>query len=127
MGAFVIRNVTGGAMKICCNPVVAPVVLFLLAFPGRGCGAGGVPPPVAHPRFAEKEHIPGTSDTGKLNDFLYRGTQPTEKGLKNLRKLGIDRIVDLRGEFPWTMEREPRHAAKLGMRMRLISIPGNGW
>ena len=83
------------------------------------------PAPLAHPRYAKKVHIDGVSDAGKLNDYLYRGTQPSEKGLKHLRRLGIDTIVDLRGEFHGQMESERRHAAKLGMR--LISIPGNGW
>jgi protein-tyrosine phosphatase len=81
--------------------------------------------PVSHPRYAKKLHIEGVSDAGKVNDYLYRGTQPNEKGLKHLRKLGIDTIVDLRGEFHHTMENERRHAAKLGMR--LVLIPGNGW
>jgi tyrosine-protein phosphatase SIW14 len=81
--------------------------------------------PVQHPPFAQKVDIPGISDAGKLNDYLYRGTQPDEKGLKNLRKLGIDMIVDLRGEFPWKVKKESEHAKKLGMH--LIRIPGNGW
>jgi tyrosine-protein phosphatase SIW14 len=80
---------------------------------------------VDHPPFAQKIHIPGVSDAGKVNDYLYRGTQPGEKGLKHLQKLGIDTIVDLRGEFPWEVKKEGSRAEKLGMRV--VSIPGNGW
>jgi hypothetical protein len=33
------------------------------------------------PAFAEKIHVPGVSDVGKVNDFLYRGTQPKTEGV----------------------------------------------
>jgi tyrosine-protein phosphatase SIW14 len=81
--------------------------------------------PVEHPPFARKVDIPGISDAGKVNDYIYRGTQPNDEGLKNLHKLGIDTIIDLRGEFPWQVKKESEHAKKLGMH--LIRIPGNGW
>src|SRR2546428_9783273 len=45
--------------------------------------------------FAEKIHISGISDAGKVNEFLYRGTQPKEEGVEQLKQLGIDTIVDL--------------------------------
>ena len=88
-----------------------------------GLGALPAAAPVSHPRYAKKLHIEGVSDAGKVNDYLYRGTQPNEKGLKHLRKLGIDTIVDLRGEFHHTMENERRHAAKLGLSLIHISEP----
>ena len=94
---------------------------------------GSVPPDQAspsfasspQPAFAEKMHISGVADAGKVNDFLYRGTQPNAQGLDALEKLGVDTIVDLRGEFHSTMETERARAESRGMR--LISIPGNGW
>lgn len=58
-------------------------------------------------------------DAGKVNEYLYRGTQPGEKGL------GIDTIVDLPGEFLWEAKKDRSRAKKLGMR--LASIAGNGW
>lgn len=82
-------------------------------------------PLLSHPAYAKKIHIAGVSDAGKLNNYLYRGTQPSKRGLRNLRRLGIDTIVDLRGEFRSEMKREREYAAKLGMR--LVLIPGNGW
>src|SRR5215471_12124834 len=60
--------------------------------------------PSPQPAFAEKIHISGLSDAGKVNDFLYRGTQPNSEGVEALHKLGVDTIVDLRGEFRGTME-----------------------
>ncbi|HKE08610.1 MAG TPA: tyrosine-protein phosphatase [Candidatus Acidoferrum sp.] len=77
------------------------------------------------PAFAEKIHISGMSDAGKVNDFLYRGTQPNSEGVEALHKLGVDTIVDLRGEFRGTMETERKRAESCGMH--LVSIPGNGW
>jgi tyrosine-protein phosphatase SIW14 len=75
--------------------------------------------------FAEKIQIPGISNVGKVNEFLYRGTQPNEEGVEQLKKLGVDTIVDLRDERRDTMEKERKHAESLGMRV--VNIPGNGW
>jgi tyrosine-protein phosphatase SIW14 len=77
------------------------------------------------PAFAEKIQIPGLSDAGKVSEFLYRGSQPNENGIEELHKLGVTLIVDLRGEFKGTREKERSEAEKFGIR--LISIPGNGW
>jgi protein tyrosine/serine phosphatase len=77
------------------------------------------------PLFAKKIDIPGISDAGRVNEFLYRGTQPNEEGVEQLKKLGIHTIVDLRGEKPGTIEKEREQAEALGMRF--LSIAGNGW
>ena len=81
--------------------------------------------PSPQPAFAEKIHISGLSDAGKVSDFLYRGTQPNAQGVEALEKLGVDTIVDLRGEFHGTMETERVRAESRGMHF--VSIPGNGW
>ena len=41
----------------------------------------------------ELERVPNFH---KLNDALYRGAQPTKKGIENLKGLGIKTIVNLR-------------------------------
>lgn len=82
-------------------------------------------PPSQQVAFAQKIDIPGISDAGKVDDFFYRGTQPKEEGLEYLKKLGIDTIVDLRGERRGTMEKERKHAQSLGIRF--VNIPGDGW
>ncbi len=107
------------------NPVSVFLTLLLLTFHASNCAAGQDNASVAHPPFAEKVHIPGISNTGKLTNFLYRGTQPNLEGVEQLKKLGIDTIVDLRGERRGTMEKERRHAESLGIR--LVNIPGSGW
>jgi hypothetical protein len=68
------------------------------------------------PAFAEKIHINGVKDAGKLNDHLYRGTQPNQNGLKELQKRGITKIVDLRGESRHESETEKKRAEELGMK-----------
>jgi hypothetical protein len=60
-------------------------------------------------RFAEKLRIPGISDAGKVNDFLYRRTQAHKEGIEQLKKLGVDTIVDLRGERPARWKRTRIH------------------
>jgi protein tyrosine/serine phosphatase len=81
--------------------------------------------PGPQPAFAEKIQIAGVSDAGKVNDYLYRGTQPHNEGLESLKRLGVDTIVDLRGERRGTEEKETRNAAILGIHV--VNIPGNGW
>ena len=101
------------------------MLLFLIA-PTGGCAAHHHTAPSPQQfAFADKIHIPGISDAGKVNEFLYRGTQPNEEGVEQLKELGIDTIVNLRGERHDTMERERKHAESLGMRF--VNIPGNGW
>ena len=69
--------------------------------------------------------MPGVSDFGKINDFLYRGAQPKNGGVEQLKNLGVDTIVDLRGEFHGLIENERRRAESLGIRF--INLPGSGW
>jgi hypothetical protein len=40
--------------------------------------------------------LPGAGNLYKINDNLYRSAQPTEQGMKNLKKLGIKTIINLR-------------------------------
>lgn len=73
----------------------------------------------------QKLNIPGIRDAGKVNDYLYRGAQPSESALKELRQLGINTIVDLRGEREGLMETERKNAQAMGIEV--INLPGNGW
>jgi protein tyrosine/serine phosphatase len=45
--------------------------------------------------------------------------------MEQLKKFGIDTIVDLRGELPGLMEKERQRAESLGIRF--INLPGSGW
>jgi protein tyrosine phosphatase (PTP) superfamily phosphohydrolase (DUF442 family) len=75
--------------------------------------------------YGEKLHISGIPNSGKINDFLYRGAQPKEQGLPELKKLGITTVVDLRSEDPQKAEWERKQAEALGMRF--VHIPVGGW
>jgi protein tyrosine phosphatase (PTP) superfamily phosphohydrolase (DUF442 family) len=82
-------------------------------------------PAVRLPAIAEKIYVPGISDFGKVNDFLYRGAQPKDDGVEELKKFGIDTIIDLRGELHGLIENERQRAESLGIRF--INLPGSGW
>jgi protein tyrosine/serine phosphatase len=60
-----------------------------------------------------------------VNEYLYRGAQPKEEGIEELKKPGLTPSLDLRGERHGLMEKERAHSGLLGMR--LVSIPGTGW
>jgi tyrosine-protein phosphatase SIW14 len=108
------------------NWCVGALLAGLLVLSGSADVAADSKATVEHTRYAEKLEIPGVPDAGKINAYLYRGAQPSEKGLKELKALHIDTIVDLRGELRFfLLKRERQHAQALGMRV--VSIPGNGW
>ncbi len=75
--------------------------------------------------YGEKLKLPGLHNGGRVNDFLFRGAQPREEGLPELKKLGVTTIVDLRGEDPGTRDRERQQAEALGLRF--VNIPVSGW
>lgn len=77
------------------------------------------------PPIAEKIHLDGVSDAGKINAHLYRGSQPSQQGVESLRKQGVTTIIDLRGEFHKQSAGEQKHAESLGMKF--VLIPGDGW
>jgi tyrosine-protein phosphatase SIW14 len=105
----------------------AILILFFLSFPQPFFAQQLQTVSVSknHPEFAEKIHIDGVKDAGKLGPHLYRGTQPSKKGLRNLKKLGVTTVVDLRGEFRHESTKERRESEALGMHF--VLIPGNGW
>ena len=106
---------------------VLPSSLSLfLAAASIGCGVRHkAAPPTEQSTFAQKISVPGIADFGRVNDFLYRGAQPKEEGVEQLKKFGIDTVVDLRGELHGLVENERQHAESLGMRF--VNLPGSGW
>lgn len=106
--------------------VLPSFLLLCLATASIGCGARhNAAPPAGQFPVAQEISVPGISDFGKVNDFLYRGGQPKGEGVEELKKLGIDTIVDLRGELHGVIENERQRAESLGMRF--INLPGSGW
>jgi protein tyrosine phosphatase (PTP) superfamily phosphohydrolase (DUF442 family) len=101
--------------------------LFSTAFAVcTGHASGGRTDTKKHaPAFAEKIHIHGISDAGKVNEYLFRGSQPNKEAISELHKLGVTLIVDLRGESKRRRDQEHEQAKSLGMRF--VNISGNGW
>lgn len=77
------------------------------------------------PAYGEKLRIAGIHNAGKIDGLLYRGAQPQQTGLEELKKLGITTIVDLRRDDRQKADWEGREAARLGMRF--VYIPVSGW
>ncbi len=77
---------------------------------------------LSFPLFAR---IAGIHNAGKITNTFYRGAQPNEMGLSELKLLGITTIVDLRGEDRERILWERQHAESLGMCF--VNIPVSGW
>ncbi|HKW33020.1 MAG TPA: tyrosine-protein phosphatase [Candidatus Acidoferrum sp.] len=82
-------------------------------------------PKAVQPTLGRKLHIAGIHNAGKINDVLFRGAQPEENGLAELKKMGITTIVNLRGEDREKFEWERKESESLGMRF--VHIPVSGW
>ncbi len=59
-----------------------------------------------------------------VNEVLYRGGQPTEAGVKELAKMGVKTIIDLRGADE-KAKKEETWAQNSGIRF--INKPLNNW
>lgn len=100
-------------------------LLFVLA-PGLSAQSPAqAAPPAVESAYGMKLQIAGIRNAGKITDFLYRGAQPREQGLSELKKLGVTTIVDLRSEDREKTAWESKVAESLGMRF--VHIPVGGW
>ena len=68
--------------------------------------------------MARKTLLKGVGDFAEVTPTLYRGSQPTHEGFKELAKIGIKIVVDVRGT---KRDGEGREVRKLGMQY--VSIP----
>ncbi len=84
--------------------------------------SGVITPSVMSSAYGDKLKIPGIPNPGKINEGLYRGAQPNEQGLEELKKLGITTIVDLRAEDRQKTEWERKEAERLGIHFVHIPI-----
>ena len=112
------------------RPRATLVLLLLLPLPLLAQTAAPTSAPVAAPAFpplahGEKLRITGIPHAGKISETLYRGAQPQEVGLSELKLLGITTIVDLRGEDRDKIAWERKRAESLGLRF--VHIPVDGW
>ena len=64
-------------------------VLLLIAFTAPRAWGG-------NSDWAKAVRLAGAPNLHKVTDSLYRGAQPTEEGFKNLERLGIKTVINLR-------------------------------
>ena len=50
----------------------------------------------ANPKWAAEMNLPGLPNLHKVSENLYRGAQPTIEGMRQLEKMGIKTIINLR-------------------------------
>jgi tyrosine-protein phosphatase SIW14 len=67
--------------------------------------------------------VPGVPNFHQINDHLYRGAQPSTEGLRNLSKLGVRTVIDLRGTGSRSLAEKKTVEAD---GMRYISMPLSG-
>jgi tyrosine-protein phosphatase SIW14 len=68
--------------------------------------------------FGQKRKIKGIGNFGEVTPSLFRGAQPTHEGLEALAKMGIDIVVDGRGN---RTDSEGKEVGRLGMEY--VAIP----
>lgn len=66
----------------------------------------------------DKKDLP---NFGKVNEMIYRGGQPDEKGLAELSKMGVKTVINLRGDDD-KAKREDDWATKAGMKFINVSL-----
>jgi len=102
-------------------PFLSLMLVFALPAPlsAQSQAAG---PAVMHSAYGEKLRIAGVPNAGKINDRLYRGAQPRDAGLLQLKEFGITTIVDLRGEDKEKSDWEEKRSKSLGIHFVLIPV-----
>lgn len=68
--------------------------------------------------FGQKRKIKGVGNFGEVTPALFRGAQPTHEGFEALAKMGIDIVVDARGN---RTDSEGKEVGNLGMQY--VAIP----
>ena len=77
--------------------------------------------PTTNPAAAEpRNDLPGLRNFAKVSDVLYRGAQPTPAGFRELKKLGVKTVVNLRS---FRSDRE----AMRGTGLRYVHIYAKAW
>lgn len=94
-----------------CRLAVAGVFAILLLAAGCTSTPRGVP-------AAE-----GIANFGRITPTLWRGAQPSERGLENLAKLGVVRIINLRMPDD-VIPAEASTARRLGVDYENVPLPG---
>src|SRR5579863_6615179 len=108
-----------GTRKLVALFQIAAFAVGVVGFtPPSGARGSERAPIEANPLMARGVHIKGVPNFAEVTPALYRGGQATPEGWRNLAKMGVDIVVDLRVTG---RARERGEVAKFGMRF--IEIP----
>jgi protein tyrosine/serine phosphatase len=77
---------------------------------------------INNPNWAQKLDLPGLPNLHKVSDDLYRGAQPTAEGMKELEKLGIKTVVNLRSLHSDRDEMEDANLTYEHIRMTTLDV-----
>jgi hypothetical protein len=69
--------------------------------------------------MARKTLLKGVGDFAAVTPTLYRGSQPTHEGFKELAKMGIKIVVDVRGT---KRDGEGKEVRKQGRKFLCIAV-----
>lgn len=72
-------------------PILLPVLVLL-----AGCTGTRPPADPAGPAFATPVSRPGLPNLHRVDDGVWRGAQPTAEGMRELEKLGVKTVLNLR-------------------------------
>src|SRR6266849_5663749 len=72
------------------------------------------------PVWLTAANLPEIKNMQAVNDHIYRGAQPGSEGFKQLAKMGIKTVIDLRDK-PSQADREKQVVESLGMKY--VGIP----
>jgi len=73
-------------------------------------------------KWAQRLDFPGLPNFHKVSDDLYRGAQPSAEGMKQLEKLGIKTVVNLRSAHSDSDELEGTGMAYEHIKMTTLNI-----
>lgn len=95
--------------------------LLLALAPVSGCAAAPPLPAAVRPAsWAAPITLPGLPNLHKVTDTLYRGAQPDAEGFRQLEKLGVETVVNLR-------LLHPDSELVAGTRLLVVPIPAEAW
>ena len=76
--------------------IIRTMVIILVCVSLAGMAAGGDAAAVRPAEWAQPVSLEGVPNLHRVSDTLYRSAQPTAEGMKNLKRMGIKTIVNLR-------------------------------
>lgn len=101
--------------------VIAISIVLSLFLPRLGRAQNPCAEPGQHGQnvfsTSRREFLKGVPDFVEVTPHFFRGGQPSQTGFENLREMGVDVVIDLRGN----RESERRETHDLGMKY--IAIP----